>query len=82
VLGNGDVVAAVQETLRYRARSEGYHGGAALAEMAIPFVVLGRRGEDVRGRTPAGALAPDWWNKPLEIDLRTTGTGQAPGLFD
>jgi hypothetical protein len=82
VLGDGDVVAAVQETLRYRARSEGYHGGAALAEMAIPFVVLARRGEEVPARTPAGALAPEWWCKPLETDLRTTGEGRAPGLFD
>jgi hypothetical protein len=80
VLGNGDVVAAVKETLRYRARSEGYHGGAALAEMAIPFVVLSRRGESVPGRQLAEGLAPLWWHQPAGPDLRSQ-SADAPGLF-
>ncbi|WP_308249590.1 BREX-2 system phosphatase PglZ [Nocardioides jiangsuensis] len=80
VLGDGDVVAAVKETLRYRARSEGYHGGAALAEMAIPFVVLARRGESLPGWTPAGDRQPTWWTRPAEPDLRSEDV-QAPGLF-
>lgn len=79
VLGNGDVVAAVKETLRYRARSEGYHGGAALAEMAIPFVVLARRGETVAARQPAEDLTPEWWERPAELSLRSSAE-EEPGL--
>ena len=71
--GVGDVVAAVGETLRYRQRSEGYHGGAALAEMAIPFAVLTWRGRSVPGWTSVGAQTPGWWSRPAEMP--TGGAG-------
>lgn len=60
-LSNGDVRAAVSETLRYKQRSEGYHGGAALAESTIPFVVLARRGAGVP------------WYKTVDRWLRVVG---------
>lgn len=80
VLGDGDVVAAVKETLRYKQRHEGYHGGAALAELAIPFVVLARRGDVVVGHTAVGSVAPRWWDGAVETDW---GGGTDGGtLFD
>ena len=70
-LGDGDVVAAVAETLRYKQRNEGYHGGAALAELAIPFVALARRGWHVAGWKAVPPSAPAWWEGP--VDLGATG---------
>jgi hypothetical protein len=65
LLGDGTVVAAVDETLRYRQRREGYHGGAALAELAIPVVTLVRRGDVAPdGWVEAPDLAPMWWSQP------------------
>jgi hypothetical protein len=58
LLGDGDVISAVSETLWYRPRKEGYHGGAALAEMVIPWIVLARRGIHAQGHVPIGGQAP------------------------
>lgn len=56
----GSAVLAVDELLRYKRRAEGYHGGASLAEIAVPLIVLQPR--------PAGfdddawdAELPDGW---------------------
>ncbi|WP_168929654.1 BREX-2 system phosphatase PglZ [Nocardioides sp. GY 10127] len=68
LLGDGDVVAAVGERLRYKQRSEGYHGGAALAELAIPFVVLAHSNVEVEGWRSAPASAPAWWDAPVEVE--------------
>ncbi|NYG54951.1 BREX-2 system phosphatase PglZ [Nocardioides perillae] len=76
---DGDVVAAVGERLRYKQRSEGYHGGAALAELAIPFVVLARRGSEVVGHGQVGTVAPEWWTSPAVADYGTPGEDT---LFD
>lgn len=73
LLGDGDVRAAVSETLRYKQRSEGYHGGAALAELAIPFVVLTRRGARVAGYKAVGSVAPAWWLGPVETEWSEAG---------
>ncbi|MDQ3423745.1 MAG: BREX-2 system phosphatase PglZ [Actinomycetota bacterium] len=82
VLGGGDVVAAVKETLRYKQRHEGYHGGAALAEMAIPFVVLTRRGDSIAGYVPSESAAPEWWSGPLPVDWSDPdGSETLFGLF-
>lgn len=76
-LGDGDVVAAVAETLRYKQRNEGYHGGAALAELAIPFVALARRGWHVAGWAAVPPSAPAWWEGPVELDA----TGRSDGTL-
>lgn len=65
VLGEGKVIAAVDEGLRYRARNEGYHGGAAMAELAIPALVMVRRGSPrPPGWESTGRTSPDWWIGP------------------
>ncbi|MFJ9419136.1 BREX-2 system phosphatase PglZ [Streptomyces sp. NPDC101227] len=48
---DGRVIAPWSEQIRYTPRKAGYHGGAALAEMAVPVLVL----------TPSIDLAPDGW---------------------
>jgi hypothetical protein len=47
----GRVILAATEHLRYGARAHGYHGGATLAEVAIPLV----------GLLPPGVAMPDGW---------------------
>ena len=38
--GGGSIVAAWREDIRYTPRKGGYHGGASLAEMTVPVLVL------------------------------------------
>ena len=74
-LGGGQVVAAVDETLRFRARKEGYHGGAALAELAIPVLTMKRRGSaPPPGWTVADELAPVWWREAPAPVVQDQGT--------
>ena len=48
----GDLVAPWREDLHYTPRKAGYHGGASLAEMTVPVLVL----------LPSLELLPDGWN--------------------
>jgi hypothetical protein len=52
VLGNnGEVVAAVDETIHYLPRRAGYHGGASPAEVVVPVITL----------LPSASLLPEGW---------------------
>lgn len=51
VLPHGKAVLAVDEDLRYVSRHAGYHGGAALPEVAVPVIVL-------HPRMPVASLNP------------------------
>ncbi len=64
LLGDGHVVVPWREDIRYTRRRSGYHGGASLAEMAVPILVL-LPSVDL---LPAGwsviapeSTVPDWW---------------------
>lgn len=48
----GDLVAPWREDLRYTPRKAGYHGGASLAEMTVPVLVL----------LPSLELLPNGWH--------------------
>ena len=59
----GRAVLAATEHIRYGARAHGYHGGASLAEVAIPLLVLLPPGlDDLDGWYPHTAGAPPWWS--------------------
>ena len=64
----GRAILAATEQLRYGGRAPGYHGGATLAEVAIPLVVLVPPGVDVPEawfeRPPA---APAWWTGETQV---------------
>ena len=49
--GGGEVVAAVDETIRYTPKKAGYHGGASPAEVVIPVITL----------LPSASLVPPGW---------------------
>lgn len=59
----GDVVLPWREDLRYGALRSGYHGGASLAEITVPFVLLVRGDQRAEGWVPAPPQAPEWWNE-------------------
>ena len=62
----GAVVLPWREDLRYGAKRAGYHGGASLAEVTIPVVVLERPGAvPPAGWVPAAPQSPAWWNDPV-----------------
>jgi hypothetical protein len=59
----GRAVLAATENLRYGNKAHGYHGGATLAEVAIPLVVLLPPGMEVLdGWYPHTLGEPAWWN--------------------
>lgn len=61
----GSAVLAVSDGIRYAAKKPGYHGGASLAELSIPILVLKPRGAaDPLGWVEAPPQEPTWWNEP------------------
>jgi hypothetical protein len=62
--GNGQVVVPWREDIRYTHRKAGYHGGASLAEMTVPVLVLLPDVEllpDGWSTLPPESIAPAWW---------------------
>ncbi|MFI8502809.1 BREX-2 system phosphatase PglZ [Streptomyces sp. NPDC085524] len=62
--GGGTITAPWREDIRYTPRKAGYHGGAALAEVAVPVIALVPSAELIpSGWTilPGERIAPDWW---------------------
>ncbi len=65
----GVSVLAVSDGLRFAAKKAGYHGGAAMAEIAIPVVVIKPNGiENPVGWVDAPPQEPVWWNEPVRDD--------------
>lgn len=67
VLDAGEAVLLWREDARYGPSRAGYHGGASLAELAVPVLVFQR---SLAQTAPAGweaapPQAPAWWNDPV-----------------
>ncbi|GAA2269152.1 BREX-2 system phosphatase PglZ [Glycomyces scopariae] len=93
VLEGDNLIAAVDERIRYRSRKAGYHGGASLAEMVIPVQVYvptaKARAEHWVVYESAAAHQPEWWSNPVRTSeapvksKRRKGTAPAAApLFD
>ena len=64
LLGDGRVVVPWREEIRYTRRRAGYHGGASLAEMSVPVLVLTSTPESLPlgwSVLPVEAVEPAWW---------------------
>lgn len=60
----GEAVLPWREDLRYANLRSGYHGGASLAEITVPFLVFSRPGQPAAvGWRDAPPQAPVWWNE-------------------
>ncbi|MDX3450861.1 BREX-2 system phosphatase PglZ [Streptomyces sp. ME02-8801-2C] len=71
--GNGSITTPWREDIRYAARRAGYHGGAALAEVTVPVLVL----------VPSTELAPrDWEPLPREQAAPSWWQATAAGLVE
>lgn len=66
LLGDGRVTVPWREDIRYTSRKSGYHGGASLAEMIVPVLVLLPSDELVPAGwhvLPPEAVTPAWWEQ-------------------
>jgi hypothetical protein len=64
LLGGGRVVVPWREEIRYTRRRAGYHGGASLAEMSVPVLVVSPTPESLPlgwSVLPVEAVEPAWW---------------------
>ncbi|MGH3373439.1 MAG: BREX-2 system phosphatase PglZ [Actinoallomurus sp.] len=88
---SGRVTVPWREEIRYTPRKAGYHGGASLAEMTVPVLVL-LPGADVlpSGWTvlPPEQVTPTWWSgrEPVQastasVPVRTRRQQQDETLF-
>ncbi|BDH15729.1 BREX-2 system phosphatase PglZ [Streptomyces hygroscopicus] len=72
--GGGAVILPWREDIRYTGRRAGYHGGASLAEVTVPVLVLLPAGEEAPKDwvpLPRELSTPSWWRTPA------TGTDNA-----
>ena len=78
VVDGKEIVAAVDEKIHYTPRRAGYHGGASLAEVVIPVIILlpsdsllppGWYPYDAAGHAPA------WWDAPASRATRPAAAG-------
>jgi hypothetical protein len=70
--GDGTVVVPWREDIRYTQRRFGYHGGAALAEMSVPLLVLLPSVEQLPSGwhvLSPGSVTPPWWEPTSALTL-------------
>ncbi len=85
--GDGRVVVPWREDIRYTPRKAGYHGGASLAEMTVPVLVIVPSAELLpKGWSilPPEATVPWWWTagaEPRRVpeQAASTRSTDAPG---
>jgi hypothetical protein len=73
--GGGEVVAAVEENIRYTPRKAGYHGGASPAEVVVPVITLLPSASLLpQGWTAYDAIghAPPWWTASAATSTSAT----------
>lgn len=79
--GGGRIVAPWRANLRYTLRKSGYHGGASLAEMTVPVLVLLPSADLLpKGWSvlPPESIAPSWWvRRRAEEPLPTRAPAKA-----
>lgn len=73
---SGRITVPFDEDIRYTPRKAGYHGGAALAEMTVPVLVLAPSADlapNGWAEVPLESARPEWWD-PEAVQARA----QAP----
>jgi hypothetical protein len=65
--GEKHVISLWSEAARYTRRKNGYHGGAAPAEVVVPLSVFAPYGVNVSGWSLAPPQQPEWWELPTLV---------------
>lgn len=81
----GAIIAPWSEAVRYGGKKNGYHGGAAPAEVVVPLAVLAPAGLDVAGWEEVTLDLPAWWEEsaaavpPAQVPARRAPRGRPQG---
>ena len=82
-IGKPHVICLTRRQLRYQAKKRGYHGGATVQEIIIPFAAIHPVGSEVpdgwHERPPA---QPAWWHLESQLDRETHGDSREAGSRD
>ncbi|MCX4587035.1 BREX-2 system phosphatase PglZ [Streptomyces sp. NBC_01481] len=76
--GGGMITAPWREDIRYTPRKAGYHGGASLAEVTVPLLVLLPELDSLPKEwqvLPRELATPSWWAEPRAMEAGATETG-------
>ncbi|WP_166390128.1 BREX-2 system phosphatase PglZ [Nocardioides ochotonae] len=82
----GEAVLLWRPDVHYGRRHPGYHGGASLAEVTVPVIVLqraftssGEQPTGPKGWVAAPPQAPEWWNEQVRtVEVATEPVVSAP----
>jgi len=78
VLGNGQrIIAPWSERIRYSAKKNGYHGGAAPQEVVIPLGIFAPSGVAIEGWVEVASETPEWWEPEIEETVGTAKPAKA-----
>jgi hypothetical protein len=83
------IIVPWSETIHYKRKQHGYHGGATPQEMVCPLVLLTDRSSDYSVLKRCAYPSPDWWSpapvaSPVEAEpvIHVTVPSGPPTLFD
>lgn len=63
-----ECIAAVSESVRYKSKKNGYHGGASAQEVVVPVAVFAPAEPVPEGWRETGLQRPAWW-EPATIEV-------------
>ena len=75
-----ECIAAVSESVRYRSKKNGYHGGASAQEVIVPVAVLAPAEPLPEGWHEVGLQRPAWWETPTP-DVATSAARPATPIM-
>jgi len=83
------IIVPWSETIHYKRKQHGYHGGATPQEMVCPLVILTEKSSSYTGVQECGYPKPEWWSptpvaSPVETEpvVVVTVPKGPPTLFD
>ena len=89
VIPADSIIVPWTETIHYKRKQHGYHGGATPQEMVCPLVLLTDRSSDYSNLKRCAYPFPDWWSpapvaSPVELEpvVHVAVPSGPPTLFD
>lgn len=89
VIPEDKIIVPWSETIHYKRKQHGYHGGATPQEMVCPLVILTDKSSAYSGLQKCAYPKPEWWSpapvaSPVEAEpvIQVTVPKGPPTLFD